>query len=299
LARRPIRISSQKTRAFVRIRRTFGRPTRPPDVGSVEGCLVGAWHSGIGFCSNSICPMLCVQVSCSACDGSASIRQFRRSQSWKPHTKERFALGKTRGSLTTTPIATELARVGRVEEAKHGYISTGVHLSQQNRRISRFEQLSQPGVAQTGRELELPKLTFQSSGAPSQHWPRERHGQGCAGILRHSRTATTRMSICRNFPKGSGRRSTQSTGAENRYRWRRAVATSVYTSTAKPATAGWSRRLGSRDACNQKRIEIGQPKALQKGSWKDSKPSSTKVLRFAAICCQAAREGASKCLIYM
>ena len=54
--------------------------------------------------------------------------------------------GKTRGSLTTIPIATELAaELVEWQEAKQGSISRGVHLSRQNRRISSIRATSATG----------------------------------------------------------------------------------------------------------------------------------------------------------
>jgi len=150
--------------------------------------------------------------------------------------------GKTRGSLTTTPIATELA-AELVEWTKlskdpspEAFIfpnRVGGFLDSSNFRNRVLHKLAE--------ELELPKLTFQvirrSIATMAQ---RKGTVKDVQGILRHSRTATTTDVYMQELPEGV-RATVNSihkelktgTGGSG------AVATSRSTqSTAKPASAG-------------------------------------------------------------
>jgi integrase len=196
--------------------------------------------------------------------------------------------GKTRGSLTTTPIATELA-AELVEWKKLSKDPSPVAFIFPNR-IGGFLDSSNfrnRVLHKLAEELELPKLTFQvirrSIATLAQ---RKGTVKDVQGILRHSRTATTTDVYMQELPEGVRatvnsihRELKTGTGGGG------AVATSRSTqSTAKPATAGLESETRVVEMpVTRNKLKSGPPKgASERRDGKDSEPSSRKVLRFAA-----------------
>jgi integrase len=196
--------------------------------------------------------------------------------------------GKTRGSLTTTPIATELAaelagwKKLSMDPSPEAFIfpnRIGGFLDSSNFRNRVLHKLAE--------ELELPKLTFQvirrSIATLAQ---RKGTVKDVQGILRHSRTATTTDVYMQELPEGVRatvnsihRELKTGTGGGG------AVATSRSTqSTAKPASAGLESETRVVEmSVTRNNLKSGQPKgASERRDGKDSEPSSRKVLRFAA-----------------
>lgn len=196
--------------------------------------------------------------------------------------------GKTRGSLTTTPIATELAaelvewKKLSKDPSPEAFIfpnRIGGFLDSSNFRNRVLHKLAE--------ELELPKLTFQvirrSIATLAQ---RKGTVKDVQGILRHSRTATTTDVYMQELPEGV-RATVNSihkelkagTGGGG------AVATSRSAQgTAKPASAGPETETRVVEMpVTRNELKSGKPKgASERREGKNSEPSSTKVLRFAA-----------------
>jgi integrase len=199
--------------------------------------------------------------------------------------------GKTRRSLTTTPIATELAAelVEWKELSKDPSPAAfifpnriGGFLDSSNFRNRVLHKLAE--------ELELPKLTFQVIRRTIATLAQKKGTvKDVQSILRHSRTATTTDVYMQELPEGV-RATVNSIHKELRTGrgGGGAVATSRSTqSTAKPASEGpegpesETRVVEMPVARNG--LKSGKPKvALERRDGKGSKPSSTKVLRFAA-----------------
>jgi len=196
--------------------------------------------------------------------------------------------GKTRGSLTTTPIATELAaelvewKKLSMDPSPQAFIfpnRIGGFLDSSNFRNRVLHKLAE--------ELELPKLTFQvirrSIATLAQ---RKGTVKDVQGILRHSRTATTTDVYMQELPEGV-RATVNSIHKELKTGTGGGgvVATSRSTqSTAKPATAGLESEIRVVEMpLTGNEFKSGGPKgASERRDGKDSEPSSRKVLRFAA-----------------
>ena len=196
--------------------------------------------------------------------------------------------GKTRGSLTTTPIATELAaelvewKKLSKDPSPEAFIfpnRIGGFLDSSNFRNRVLHKLAE--------KLELPKLTFQVIRRTIATLAQKKGTvKDVQGILRHSRTATTTDVYMQELPEGV-RATVNSihkelktgTGGGG------AVATSRSTqSTAKPAPAGpESETRVVEMPVTRNELKSGRLKgASERRDGKNSEPSSTKVLRFAA-----------------
>jgi integrase len=196
--------------------------------------------------------------------------------------------GKTRGSLTTTPIATELAaelvewKKLSKDPSPEAFIfpnRIGGFLDSSNFRNRVLHKLAE--------ELELPKLTFQVIRRTIATLAQKKGTvKDVQGILRHSRTATTTDVYMQELPEGVRatvnsihRELKTGTGGGG------AVATSRSTqSTAKPASAGpESETRVVEMPVTRNELKSGKLKgASEMRDRKNSEPSSTKVLRFAA-----------------
>jgi integrase len=196
--------------------------------------------------------------------------------------------GKTRGSLTTAPIATELAaelvewKKLSKDPSPQAFIfpnRVGGFLDSSNFRNRVLHKLAE--------KLELPKLTFQVIRRTIATLAQKKGTvKDVQGILRHSRTATTTDVYMQELPEGV-RATVNSihkelktgTGGGG------AVATSRSTqSTAKPASAGpESETRVVEMPVTRNELKSGRLKgASERRDGKNSEPSSTKVLRFAA-----------------
>jgi hypothetical protein len=196
--------------------------------------------------------------------------------------------GKTRGSLTTTPIATELAaelvewkKLGK-DPSPEAFIfpnRAGGFLDSSNFRNRVLHKLAE--------DLELPKLTFQVIRRTIATLAQKKGTvKDVQGVLRHSRTTTTTDVYIQELPEGV-RATVNSIHKELKTGTGGGgtVATSRSTqSTAKPASAGSeSETRVVQMPVTRNELKRGQLKgASERRDGKNSEPSSTKVLRFAA-----------------
>jgi integrase len=194
--------------------------------------------------------------------------------------------GKTRGSLTTVPIATALAeelvlwREQCLDPSPEAFIfpgRTGRFMDSSNYRKRVLHKLAE--------ELELPKLTFQVIRRTIATLARKKGDvKDVQGVMRHSRTATTTDVYMQQLPEGvretvnsihqelksdKGTRKAASAGT---------VSVGTRPASSKPANRGF----GQGDVLKMWATKPELSSAPEEEGDKDSRPSGTKVLKFAA-----------------
>ena len=194
--------------------------------------------------------------------------------------------GKTRGSLTTVPIATALAeelvlwREQCLDPSPEAFIfpgRTGRFMDSSNYRRRVLHKLAE--------ELELPKLTFQVIRRTIATLARKKGDvKDVQGVMRHSRTATTTDVYMQQLPEGvretvnsihqeltsdKGTRKAASAGA---------VFVRTRPASSRPANPGF----GPGDVLKMRAKMSERNSASEEEEDKNSTPSRGKALKFAA-----------------
>jgi integrase len=208
-------------------------------------------------------------------DSSSSITLFETTYKGKIR-----PWGKTRASLTTTPIATELAedlvrwRDQCPDPSPEAFIFAsrrGGFMDSSNYRKRVLHRLAE--------ELELPKLTFQvirrTIATLAQNMGTVKDVQG---MMRHSRTATTTDVYMQELPEGV-----------------RATVNSIHdeleSSNSPQRAASAITRKGTPGRESGKEENLGMVAAPERENDRNPKPSSGKVLEFATRMRQSRESG--------